>query len=633
MKAVLSEGEVLVGLYQIIGEIGKGGAGVVYLAEHLRLRKKIVVKKMKDNFKAQINGKAEVDILKRLKNKCLPQVYDCLSIGNSLYIVMDYIEGHDLQYYLDRKYQFSEPLLIHWLSQLCEVLEYLHSKENRILHSDIKPANIMITKNNDTCLIDFNISIDGENTKDIQGISPWYAAPEQYEKAQDLLNGRKSKIHLDGRMDIYSLGAVFYRLMTGILPSPDKKIPDIMEMEIPYSEGFKAIISKAIKKNPSARFRTAGQMSHMIDNVVEMDPIYRRYGYMQAGGIFLWIILVIAGSLMVYYGNWQNNVEKWNQAYRKLYVSAETQNDTEIISQATEILNDFHYKSYMKQHGNQKAEVLHVLGDSYFRQENFREAARYYQEAWEIHPNQEGYYRDYMIALIRSGQNSKARQVMESGSILSEAELYLVQAETAWAGKDSKEALSAIENITESETSRADKEVLGRAYQLAAEVYVYDGNYGQALKMLESAEEIKPSRDILRETGQVAAEAAAAEENEMVQNTYLRKAFECYQSLNQSRSPSYEDRMNLALTKRALEDYEGSNSVLEGMLRDYPKDYKIPMWMCCNYLDLAAGNSDKKDIYEEIRYRYEDCKYLYRESGKKDTDMEKLIEVMEETGE
>ena len=63
---------------------------------------------------------------------------------------------------------------------------------------------------------------------------------------------------------------------------------------------------------------------------------------------------------------------------------------------------------------------------------------------------------------------------------------------------------------------------------------------------------------------------------------------------------------------------------------DYSEDYRIPMWMCCNYLDIAAGQGHKEDIYEELRYRYQDCKYLYRESGKKDMDMEELIKVMED---
>lgn len=627
---MIKEGEILGGIYQIIREIGQGGTGIIYLAEHLRLYKKVVVKKVKDNFVGHINERAEVDILKGLHHTCLPQVYDFLVIGGSIFTVMEYIEGNDLKYYLEHQYQFSEKLLCHWMSQLSEVLEYLHTRKPPIFHSDIKPENLMITEDQRIFLIDFNISIDGENSKDIQGISPWYAAPEQYEKAQAVLYGKDSKIRIDGRMDIYSLGAVFYRLMTGCLPSPEKIVPDIMEMEIPYSEGFKAIISKAMKRNPAARFGSAKQMSQMLSDVARMDPVYKRYGRIQAGGIFLWIILVITGGLMVYYGNWQNNVEKFNQAYHELYISTEEEDNTQIVSKATEMLNDFRYKAYMDRHQDQRAEILHVLGESYFQQENFKEASKYYKEAWEINPSKEGYCRDYVIAMIRDGQNTKAQRIIESDNNLDNMEMYLIQAEIEWAGDNKEEALDALGKIIESECGQADKEIFFGACLLAADIYVSEGFYGEALKTLEFAKKVDSSKDILRRMGQTAAEAATVEKRETVKKTYLGKAYECYHLLNQSSAPSYEDQMNLALTKRALEDYEGSNSVLKGMLREYSEDYRIPMWMCYNYLDIAAGQGDSEETDGELSYRYQDSTYLYRKSGHKNPDMEELIEVMEE---
>ena len=80
-------------------------------------------------------------------------------------LVMDYISGHDLKFYMDQGYAFDDACLVLWLEQLCDVLEYLHSYE--IIHCDIKPANIMITDRGDICLIDFNISLDGKNNKDL----------------------------------------------------------------------------------------------------------------------------------------------------------------------------------------------------------------------------------------------------------------------------------------------------------------------------------------------------------------------------------------------------------------------------------------------------------------------------------
>lgn len=633
---MIRNGDILGGMYQIIGEIGQGGTGIIYLAEHLRLRKQVVVKKIKDHFAGQVNGRAEVDILKRLHHTCLPQVYDFLVIDNSVYTVMEYVDGYDLQHYLDQQYHFPEHLLRQWLLQLSEVLAYLHSQNPPIIHSDIKPANLMVTRDKSICLIDFNISLDGEISKDVQGISPWYAAPEQSERAKEVLAGKKVGIKLDGRMDIYSLGATFYRVMTGVLPTPDRPVQDIMEMDIPYCDGMKAVVAKAMQRNPAARFQTAAQMNKALADVVRMDPVYRRCGYMQAAGVLVWVLLMIAGVLLVYYGNWQNGVEKWNEAYRQLYISAEAQDETEIVSQAVTMLNESSYRGYLERNDEQKAKVLYILGESYFRQGNFSDAAECYGEAWELFPEEVGYCRDYVIALVRDGQGSKARRVMESPEgkkSLSASEMYLVLAELAWQNQDKKEAFSALDELidaTEGSSGKTDQEARQKGYLLAAAIYEDEENYGQAAEVLEKAQEIFFSRDILREMGRTASNAAQQERREAVKKSYLQKALECYQALKVLNDPSFEDRMNLALVERALGDYEGSNADLRELLYDYPEDYRIPMWMCYNYLDIAGEERSYDNVEDELTYRYRDCKYLYDISGKTDSDMETLMECMEE---
>ena len=178
---MLQNGDVIDGIYQIVREIGKGGTGVIYLGYHLRLQKQVIIKRIKDNAAGRMNVRAEADILKRLHHTYLPQVFDFLIVGSGIYTVMDYIPGHDLQYYLDNGYQFPESTIRLWMAELCDVLDYLHSQNPRILHSDIKPANIMITPEGHVCLIDFNVSLDGETSKELQGISVNYAAPEQYQ--------------------------------------------------------------------------------------------------------------------------------------------------------------------------------------------------------------------------------------------------------------------------------------------------------------------------------------------------------------------------------------------------------------------------------------------------------------------
>ena len=144
-------------------------------------------------------------------------------------------------------------------------MDYLHTRKPRILHSDIKPANIMVTPEGDICLIDFNISLDGSVTQEVQGLSRRYASPEQFRCAMDKMYGRKSSETLDERMDIYSLGAVFYRMMSGYLPDAQNGVPyALSQIDIPYADGLKRIVDKAMERDVSRRFpdgKTDGRSS------------------------------------------------------------------------------------------------------------------------------------------------------------------------------------------------------------------------------------------------------------------------------------------------------------------------------------------------------------------------------------
>ena len=379
---MLQTGDIIGGMYQIIREIGKGGTGVIYLGYHLRLQKQIVIKKIKEDFTGRVNVRAEADILKKLHHTYLPQVYDFLAVGTGIYTVMDYIPGHDLQYYLDNGYSFPEKTVIRWMKQLCEVLCYLHTQKPKILHSDIKPGNIMITDQGNVCLIDFNISLDGETSKELQGISRYYAAPEQYRCALDKLYGGKGNIRLDERMDIYSLGAVFYRVMTGRYPNPESGAPyPVTGLDIPYNEGLKNIVRKSMELSPGKRFQTAKEMGDALDNVAKMDPQYRMLTNLQYLSGFIWGLLVLTGVLLIYAGAGIYQKESWQEAYRSFYEATEEGDETRIITEGTDMLNDFILQGYMDDNPEEKAEVLHAMGDSYFRQEQYDSAAQYYEEA------------------------------------------------------------------------------------------------------------------------------------------------------------------------------------------------------------------------------------------------------------
>lgn len=634
---MIQSGMVLDGVYQIISEIGQGGTGIIYLAEHLRLHKRVVVKKIKDHFAGQVNGRAEVDILKRLHHSYLPQVYDFLNVGSSVYTVMEYIEGKDLQYYIDQNYSFPEETLRKWLLQLSQVLEYLHSQQPPILHSDIKPANIMITASGDVCLIDFNISLDGQTSKDVQGISPWYAAPEQYERAQHVLYGQVDHIVLDGRMDIYSLGAVAYRMMTGYLPSPTQdQSQTVMHMNIPYSDGLKAIISRMLSPTPARRYASAGKLRAALEDISKADPVYRKYRYVQIGIAAGWVVCVIVSTLCIYYGNWKNTVESWQKSYQDLYIAAENQNEAEIVADGTEILNSVTYRSYLERNPDKKAEVLNIVGESYYRQEQYGEAAAYYREAWELKPEESSYCENYIIALIHDGQYERAGSITESADgikVLSQEKRDLISLELAWMYGETENAEAELEQLVGSLVNTGNAETAVNAYRLLADIYTENGAYDEAVTALENALQLTTDREVRRQLGETAYLAANASDREVYRNTYLSKALESYEVLNQSGSPSYEDRLNLALVQRSLGQYESSNVTLRDMLVSYPDEYVVPMWMCYNYLDLANESGDYQEVISDLRFRYQECRHIYDAGGVQDENMEQLKEIMKSLGE
>ena len=168
-------------IYEIEGTIGKGGGGTVLKAFHKRLQKPVVIKRIHDSVNMD-ERRTEVDILKNLRHSYLPQVLDYFVIDGVSYTVMDFIEGESFQTLLKKGVKFKESQVIKYGKQLCEAVEYLHSQKIPVIHGDIKPANIMLTPEDNICLIDFNISgISEGNQAYTIGFSKGYGAPEQEE--------------------------------------------------------------------------------------------------------------------------------------------------------------------------------------------------------------------------------------------------------------------------------------------------------------------------------------------------------------------------------------------------------------------------------------------------------------------
>lgn len=310
---------VIASTYEIIERVGSGGGGNVYLANHLRLGKKVVLKadKRKITTRPELLRR-EVDILKDLRHSYIPKVYDYFVENDITYTVMDFIEGESLDRPLKRGERFSQPQVIKWAKQLLEALCYLHSPihgdpPRGYVHSDIKPANLMRTPYDDICLIDFNIALAlGE--ENVVGRSEGYASPEHYgldyssisgertlreteaataagtEVTETVENGTESetvtlsalksntvykKVVPDVRSDIYSVGATLYHLLSGKRPAKfADEVPPLSEKE--FSPQVVHIIAKAMNPNPDLRYQTAEEMLYDFEHLRENDPRTKR---------------------------------------------------------------------------------------------------------------------------------------------------------------------------------------------------------------------------------------------------------------------------------------------------------------------------------------------------------------------
>lgn len=144
--------------YEIIEKIGAGNGGTVYKAYHRNLNKYVVLKKVNTDIQDLMNTRTEVDVLKNLKHTCLPQVFNFVEDNGSVYTVMEFIPGKSFKQYLDAGTVFPERSIIIWMKQIAATLAYLHNQNPAVIHSDLKPGNIMLMPNGNICLIDFNIS-------------------------------------------------------------------------------------------------------------------------------------------------------------------------------------------------------------------------------------------------------------------------------------------------------------------------------------------------------------------------------------------------------------------------------------------------------------------------------------------
>ena len=224
------------GRYRVIGELGTGGFGSVYLAEDQTLHKTWAIKKIPESLLKEA-AEAELMVLTRASHPGIVRITDVFRTDGHIYIVMDHVQGMNLSKLLRSDIKISEKTLLTWFIEICDAVSYLHGMCPPVIIRDLKPDNIMVRPDGHIILIDFGAASFSKGTpEDYVCGSKGYMAPEQ------LTQGRT-----DERSDIFSLGRV-------IAFAAGERKP----------LGLSYVIKRCTASDPERRYKNAGQIKRDI---------------------------------------------------------------------------------------------------------------------------------------------------------------------------------------------------------------------------------------------------------------------------------------------------------------------------------------------------------------------------------
>ena len=264
------------GRYELLDRLGKGGMGVVYRARDTKLDRPVAVKLLLGDLEGDDETRErflrEARAAGELNHRNIIQIYDFGEDGGRAFIVMELLEGASLNEFLKEHPDLSLDRKLQIMTGVCDGLAFSHSRS--IIHRDLKPANLFITKDRQVKVLDFGLARIASSKLTRTGLvfgTPDYMSPEQV----------RGKV-VDERSDIFSLGAVFYQVLSGRKPFAARTLPEVMrkvltEEPVPLTQGeappsLARIVMRSIQKDPLTRYQKVEELLADLRGVDPAEP-------------------------------------------------------------------------------------------------------------------------------------------------------------------------------------------------------------------------------------------------------------------------------------------------------------------------------------------------------------------------
>lgn len=269
---MLDPGATLADKYEIISVIGTGAFGKVYLGYDRGMGRYVAIKELpysasksspEEWQKYQVRFRREVHAVSQFSHPNVVSAYALESDAqDNIYLVLEYVDGGSLKQLLEAQGRLDVEQAVKIAIDICNAIEAIYQRD--IVHRDIKPNNILLTREGTAKLTDFGVAQVGHETRRTQEAvghpgTPAYKSPEQ----------ATTTGYLDQRSDLYSLGLVLYEMLTGHLYAHSRLPPRHHNRDIP--DALNAIVMKALEEKPEDRYQTAAEMRRDLECVLRQD--------------------------------------------------------------------------------------------------------------------------------------------------------------------------------------------------------------------------------------------------------------------------------------------------------------------------------------------------------------------------